>query len=679
MSWDLTRYTEGALYEHVRKVTQQSLTNYADTIDAILTRQEREGDGYLDSAGDPGVATRESFLFQEEPGRINLLGARGFHPEELGPVAPHERRWDDTMFVVYRDAEGRGRARHYKLNTERNSPGAQSHLLEGFHRYQFGYHREATRLALEPYPRVKSRTCSGGYPSPPPAQLDVENGSISWNQNINIHNGGTDSTPVGWSDGCQTMWGAHPANGGEGFPDFIHLCKSDTSVMGAGGSRVLSYPLVRGEELAPRGATRWQAPREPLSLGQLETHYANNEGGVGGFYPVGWNRVWHGGVHLHGAGEVFAVADGEVVAARLHSGADPTPVDGGQTSRCFVLIRHQLELSRGAGESYQPYVWSLYYHLEPLDGATSGGPDEPDWVGLLATLDPAALERLHAGEVVEPGVFVGCGEMIGQSGLLGGARALHFEVMSEEPLDLEVFQRAPFEHFTSDRDGDGFADDEDLLRRLDRREEPAGDSASDWPAWPWGSESDEEDEQGLPVIDEEEARAAAREARNFVVQHQSEWSAVDWSALREAPWELNEEEYQAALEEIERLQFHRGLGAKAPQTSRITSYHPLRFLEAIQDQVDAQNVFGDECLPLPSEEQPSGSGRPLLWIGAQSEWVETLQRELNRLGHELVPDGIFGGQTDAAVRDFQTASGCTVDGVVGDQTWGALDAQGAAI
>ena len=169
-----------------------------------------------------------------------------------------------------------------------------------------------------------------------------------------------------------------------------------------------------------------------------------------------------------------------------------------------------------------------------------------------------------------------------------------------------------------------------------------------------------EDEQGRPVIDEEEARAAAREARNFVVQHQSEWSAIDWSALREAPWELNEEEYQAALEEIERLQFRRGLGAKAPQTSRITSYHPLRFLEAIQDQVDAQNVFGDECLPLPSEEQPSGSGRPLLWIGAQSEWVETLQRELNRLGHELVPDGIFGGQTDAAVRDFQTASGCTV-------------------
>ena len=700
MSWDLSRYTQGALYEHVRKATLRAQATYAGTIDAILARQARGGDSSSDSeGGDSGVATRESFDFQEQPGRVNLLGVRGLDPNQLHPIAkPRELEWDDTMFVAYRDAtSGRPCARAFELNTERNfgplaadhpdgpKDGGKSHLVEGFHRYKFGSHIEATRLALEPYPRVRTFTCDEYPNGAAPKELDVE-GPPTWNQNINIHNGGTASTPRGWSDGCQTMRGNHPAVGGEGFPEFIHLVQSDSSIEGAGGSRVLSYPLVRGDDLEPfGGALRWQAPRDPVALSELETHYANNEGGVGGYYPVGWNRVWHGGIHLHGAGDVLAVAEGEVVAARLHSGAAPTPVDGGQTSRCFLLIRHQLQLEIQGNQSYSPYVWSLYYHLQPLEDDESGGLDEPDWVTKLDELEPDQRARLAAGEVIEPGIFVGCGEVIGQSGLLSGAPTLHFEIMSEEPLDLEVFQRAPFELFTSDTDGDGFADDLELLRRLDKR---AVSEEEDWP-WPWGSESEEEDDEGLPVISEEEAREAAREARGFVVQHQSEWSASDWSKLREHPWELDDAEYDAALEEIERLQFASGLGPKAPQTSRITSYHPLRFLQAIQDEIDAQSPLGEECTPLPEREdasavepnepsEPSGE-RPLLSRGSQGEWVVFLQEQLNRHGHGLDPDGIFGGLTDAAVRSFQERNGCSVDGIVGNQTWTALDGQSASI
>jgi peptidoglycan hydrolase-like protein with peptidoglycan-binding domain len=36
-------------------------------------------------------------------------------------------------------------------------------------------------------------------------------------------------------------------------------------------------------------------------------------------------------------------------------------------------------------------------------------------------------------------------------------------------------------------------------------------------------------------------------------------------------------------------------------------------------------------------------------------------------------DGVFGAQTDAAVRAFQQASGITVDGVVSTITWRNID------
>jgi len=63
---------------------------------------------------------------------------------------------------------------------------------------------------------------------------------------------------------------------------------------------------------------------------------------------------------------------------------------------------------------------------------------------------------------------------------------------------------------------------------------------------------------------------------------------------------------------------------------------------------------------------------PLTRQGATDHPVLTLQHLLRGRGHSVAVDGIFGPQTDAAVRAFQRERGLAVDGIVGPDTWGAL-------
>jgi len=54
--------------------------------------------------------------------------------------------------------------------------------------------------------------------------------------------------------------------------------------------------------------------------------------------------------------------------------------------------------------------------------------------------------------------------------------------------------------------------------------------------------------------------------------------------------------------------------------------------------------------------------------------VIELQKELVKLNllHSCEVDGIFGGITEAAVKQFQTSMNLSVDGIVGPQTWDKL-------
>jgi hypothetical protein len=55
--------------------------------------------------------------------------------------------------------------------------------------------------------------------------------------------------------------------------------------------------------------------------------------------------------------------------------------------------------------------------------------------------------------------------------------------------------------------------------------------------------------------------------------------------------------------------------------------------------------------------------------GNNNQAVRGAQRQLNRYGYALAVDGAFGPATESAVRDLQLTNGLTVDGVVAITTW----------
>jgi peptidoglycan hydrolase-like protein with peptidoglycan-binding domain len=79
-----------------------------------------------------------------------------------------------------------------------------------------------------------------------------------------------------------------------------------------------------------------------------------------------------------------------------------------------------------------------------------------------------------------------------------------------------------------------------------------------------------------------------------------------------------------------------------------------------------------------SEEEPMTtttatiSPWPLVRQGNRDHPVKTLQYLLRARGRNLAVDGIFGPDTNAAVRAFQQQKGLAVDGIVGPNTWSAL-------
>ena len=92
---------------------------------------------------------------------------------------------------------------------------------------------------------------------------------------------------------------------------------------------------------------------------------------------------------------------------------------------------------------------------------------------------------------------------------------------------------------------------------------------------------------------------------------------------------------------------------------------------AINEALDS----GEVTKPEEPEEPEQPTTHPEIWNGYVGNAVQEAQTLLNQLGYDCgVVDGIFGAQTEAAVKAFQKDAGLKVDGIVGIATWAALEA-----
>lgn len=64
--------------------------------------------------------------------------------------------------------------------------------------------------------------------------------------------------------------------------------------------------------------------------------------------------------------------------------------------------------------------------------------------------------------------------------------------------------------------------------------------------------------------------------------------------------------------------------------------------------------------------------------GSSGDEVKKLQKMLNNNGYSLSVDGQFGSKTQSAVKDYQKKTGLSVDGIVGNKTWGMLNKKASA-
>lgn len=102
----------------------------------------------------------------------------------------------------------------------------------------------------------------------------------------------------------------------------------------------------------------------PIESETLEALGKANANGSGGFFPVGRNGFWHGGVHLETDKPIRCIADGRIVAYRINE----KPLNfleeegKGPYSSSFVLVEHAYQSPKGNALKF----FSLYMHLRPF-------------------------------------------------------------------------------------------------------------------------------------------------------------------------------------------------------------------------------------------------------------------------------------------------------------------------
>ncbi|MBN1577236.1 MAG: OmpA family protein [Chitinispirillaceae bacterium] len=245
-----------------------------------------------------------------------------------------------------------------------------------------------------------------------------------------------------------------------------HIITIDGANAHSGAKGAYLFPVDLGKTLEPTAD----------NVGVFHRHVEKDHDG--GYYPLGANTTWHGGVHLRVSrgSAVCACADGEIVAAKL--GETKETACGHYGSMNFILLRHTVSgssLNRqfGADSNEKKFddadrkeLYSLYMHLnaESLDEASGKYPwlsgDPESGGGANADL----VESLKSGEVVKvENIKVQAGDALWSSGEYGSdpAELIHWELFSPENL-LPSFVQAV------DDDEDTNMDSQKIFRLVDQ-------------------------------------------------------------------------------------------------------------------------------------------------------------------------------------------------------------------
>ncbi|OBU85654.1 hypothetical protein [Chromobacterium subtsugae] len=209
----------------------------------------------------------DGFAFETANGRVNLIGARGFDHGKV--VKDSNKVFDDTLFVVYKDASGEKKVAEFEFNTEpyskQNGQLAGRVLINGLYQYKLGNHKissyhdhaslaemQSTHHFAQHHNYRALRIVKGlafhaqntGTAKAPEYEFSPDQpGTPSTTYEHNIHYGGEgpSNRTSNWSEGCQTV---------KGLDNYIRLLKileQDYSLFGTIHNELIAKPAVDGK------------------------------------------------------------------------------------------------------------------------------------------------------------------------------------------------------------------------------------------------------------------------------------------------------------------------------------------------------------------------------------------------------------------------------------------------
>jgi len=297
----------------------------------------------------------------------------------------------------------------------------------------------------------------------------------------------------------------------------------------------------------------------------------------GGTYPIGTNKMWHGGLHFEPADtnrKVYAAASGTIVAARMGSDKD-VEKDAEYGSQRFVLIRHCVYLEQEADPSGSPgdkrinytatpiYVFTLYMHLAAFADLAAVNTSNPPWFNYWLRRNAGA----DATKVFCPNVEVSVGDWLGSCGSFRDRQMIHFEVVSREELKMKPWDDPKYRAYDDNQDQLCDAPEIDKFVLTTEKE-------------------------GLTTLD---ILRAAKELRLVKSYHKSEWALANADALK--PLIKNDKARDAKWEKLKHFMWVADAVAACPDlktqlcdaSGMMWFYHPIKFMEVVNRLILEEN------------------------------------------------------------------------------------------